>query len=80
LLDLRDVTRVMHDWGGPIGMSYALAHPNTVKALVVKGMKWVERVAFVMGSSLGKFMCRDLNILPRFAIAPALVDKTRFPH
>ena len=86
LLDLRDVTLVMHDWGGPIGMSYALDYPNNVKALIVfnsfcwsvKGMKWVERFAFVMGSSFGEFMCRNFNVLPRFAIAPVFGDKTRF--
>jgi haloalkane dehalogenase len=29
-LDLRDATLVVHDWGGPIGLSLALAHPDRV--------------------------------------------------
>jgi haloalkane dehalogenase len=33
-LDLRDVTLVVHDWGGPIGMSLALARPDRVARIV----------------------------------------------
>jgi haloalkane dehalogenase len=33
-LDLREVTLVVHDWGGPIGLSIALAHPNRVASVV----------------------------------------------
>jgi haloalkane dehalogenase len=33
-LDLRDVTLVVHDWGGPIGMSLALKHPDRVARIV----------------------------------------------
>ena len=34
-LDLRDVTLVVHDWGGPIGLSLALARPERIARLVV---------------------------------------------
>lgn len=34
-LDLTDLTLVLHDWGGPIGLSYALRHPETVRRLVL---------------------------------------------
>ncbi len=34
-LDLRRVTLVMQDWGGPIGMGVALRHPDRIRALVV---------------------------------------------
>jgi haloalkane dehalogenase len=33
-LDLHDVTLVVHDWGGPIGLSIALAHPERVARIV----------------------------------------------
>jgi cis-3-alkyl-4-acyloxetan-2-one decarboxylase len=32
-LDLRDVTLVLQDWGGPIGGGFALRHPDRVKRL-----------------------------------------------
>lgn len=34
-LDLRDVTLVCHDWGGPIGYGAALAHPDRFRRFVV---------------------------------------------
>jgi haloalkane dehalogenase len=34
-LDLTDLTLVLHDWGGPIGLSYALRHPDRVRRLVL---------------------------------------------
>ncbi|PQJ33835.1 haloalkane dehalogenase [Salinibacter sp. 10B] len=34
-LSLHNVTLVLHDWGGPIGLSYALRHPSTVQRLVL---------------------------------------------
>lgn len=33
-LDLRDITLVMQDWGGPIGIGYAVRHPDRVHSLV----------------------------------------------
>lgn len=34
-LDLTNLTLVLHDWGGPIGLSYALRHPDTVQRLIL---------------------------------------------
>ena len=34
-LDLRDLTLVVQDWGGPIGAQVAYRHPDRVKRLVV---------------------------------------------
>lgn len=44
-LDLRDVTLVMQDWGGPISMGWAIEHRDRIKRLVVLDtMLGVERV------------------------------------
>ncbi|MEW2914819.1 alpha/beta fold hydrolase [Leisingera sp. JC11] len=32
--DLRDVTLVMHDFGGPVGMGLAIRHPDRIKRIV----------------------------------------------
>jgi haloalkane dehalogenase len=34
-LDLRDVTLVVQDWGGPIGFRFAVEHPERIARLVV---------------------------------------------
>jgi haloalkane dehalogenase len=34
-LDLRDVTVVVHDWGGPIGLRVAVEHPDRVARIVI---------------------------------------------
>jgi haloalkane dehalogenase len=34
-LDLRDLTMVVHDWGGPIGLRLAVEHPDRVSRLVI---------------------------------------------
>jgi haloalkane dehalogenase len=33
-LDLRDITLVMQDWGGPIGIGYAVRHPERIHGIV----------------------------------------------
>jgi len=34
-LDVRDITLVVHDWGGPIGFGFAVDHPDLVKRIVI---------------------------------------------
>ena len=34
-MDLKDITLVMHGWGGTIGMGFAVRHPNLIAGLVV---------------------------------------------
>lgn len=34
-LDLKRVTLVCHDWGGPTGLSFAMSNPNRVRALTI---------------------------------------------
>jgi haloalkane dehalogenase len=34
-LDLHEVTLVLHDWGGPVGLGFATRHANRIKRLVL---------------------------------------------
>ena len=34
-LELKDLTLVVHDFGGPIGLAYAVEHPENVRRLVL---------------------------------------------
>jgi haloalkane dehalogenase len=68
-LGLRDITLVVHDFGGPIGLSYALENPANVKRLVlfntwmwsVKGDPHFERPAKWLGGALGRFLYSKCN-------------------
>jgi haloalkane dehalogenase len=43
-LDLKNVTLVMQDWGGPIGLGFATRHPKRIKRLVIMNT-WAFRIA-----------------------------------
>ena len=34
-LDVRDITLVVHDWGGPVGLGFATRYPERIKRLVL---------------------------------------------
>lgn len=34
-LDLRNITLLLHDWGGPVGLGYAVAHPGNIARVVL---------------------------------------------
>jgi cis-3-alkyl-4-acyloxetan-2-one decarboxylase len=34
-LDLHDITLILHDWGGPVGLGFATRHPQRIKRLVL---------------------------------------------
>jgi pimeloyl-ACP methyl ester carboxylesterase len=82
---LKDITLVVHDWGGPIGMSYAVDHPENIKRLVIlnttcwslKGIKAAERFASVVGSPFGHFLFRYLNAFPRYIVPSLFADRSR---
>ena len=66
-LDLRDVTLVVHDWGGAIGFGMAARHPDRIGRLVVtntaafrsRHMPW--RIAAARVPGLGALAVRGLN-------------------
>jgi haloalkane dehalogenase len=79
----RDVTLILHDWGGMIGMTYAVRHPERISRIVV-----MNTAAFHMPASktlppalwlcrkghIGSLFVRGLN---GFARGTALVGCTR---
>jgi haloalkane dehalogenase len=46
-LDLRDVTIVVHDWGGPIGLSLALMRPDRIRRIVILDTAFDPRVTWM---------------------------------
>ncbi len=77
-LELRDnLTLVLHDWGGMIGMAYAHRHPERIKRLVIlntaafplppgKRLPWSLRLC--RSSIFGPLLVRGLNAFNRAAV------------
>ena len=63
-LGLKDIVLCVHDFGGPIGLSYALEHPENVRALVIfntflwslKGDPAFERPASLFNNAIGRWL------------------------
>ncbi len=84
-LGLKKITLVLHDWGGPIGLGYAVAHPENVARLVLmntwahlphspeaQGLHWGLRLS---RGPLGSFTVRRLNLFVELALRTAVVRK-----
>ncbi|MBI3794028.1 MAG: alpha/beta fold hydrolase [Nitrospinae bacterium] len=82
-LGLSDVTMMVQDWGGPIGMGLAVRRPEMFRAFVI-GNTWAwpvngdahfEQFSKFMGGMVGRFLIRRLN----FFVGVILV-KNAMPH
>jgi pimeloyl-ACP methyl ester carboxylesterase len=86
-LGLRDLTLVLHDFGGPFGLHYALDKPDNVHSLVLMNTwMWsladdrrVARVARLAGSRLGRYLYLEWNLSARLIMKRAFGDPARLP-
>jgi len=82
-LDLRDVTLVVHDWGGAIGFGWATRHPERVRRFVVfntaafLGGRMPFRIRICRWPILGDLLVRGLNGFARAAIYMACCRRER---
>ena len=84
-LGLRDVTLVVHDFGGPIGLSYAIDHPERIARLVLfNTWMWsladlpsARRASRLAASPVGRFLYRSLNVSPRLLIPAVMGDRRK---
>lgn len=75
-LDLTNITLVLHDWGGPIGLAYALRHPSTVERLVLTNTwAWpldrrplVRVFSGLVGTPVGRLFIERANVFPRIVM------------
>ena len=86
-LGLEDITLVVHDFGGPIGLSYAIRHPEKVKQLVIMNswmwslkdqakFKWSSRF---LGGPIGRLLYRQINFSPKVLMKMLVGDKSKLP-
>jgi haloalkane dehalogenase len=84
-LDLREITMVVNDWGGPVGLAYAIEHPERIESVVVTN-SWLWSVAddwyyrafsgFV-GGAIGRFLIRRFNFFARGVVRRVFGDKKK---
>lgn len=77
-LDLRDLTLVMQDWGGPIGLGVAARHPDRISALVVMNtIGFVPQghvgppepaLSLIRAPMLGEQLVQGLGLFNRLAV------------
>lgn len=84
-LDLSSITLVVQDWGGPIGLSYAINHPDRIKALVImntwmwsvaadRHLRWFSKC---MGGPVGRFLIRRFHFFARVGMTMAYADRRK---
>ncbi|WP_219290323.1 alpha/beta fold hydrolase [Arthrospiribacter ruber] len=74
--DLQNITLVLHDFGGPIGIAVALKYPERVKGIIIlnswlwssKGDPEYEKFVKILRSPLLPFLYRKLNFSPRYIL------------
>jgi len=73
-LDLKQVTLVLHDWGGAIGMGYATRHPGNIARFVIFNSAAFYQPALPMRIKIcrfplvGEFLILGLNAFARLAL------------
>lgn len=84
-LKLEGVTLVLHDWGGPIGASYAVRHAENVRRLVIfNTWMWPRRdpgfrlFSRALGSALGRLAIVRGNLFARGVMPLAFGRRERF--
>jgi haloalkane dehalogenase len=84
-LDLHDITFVVEDWGGPIGLSYAIRHPERVRNLVISNTYlWSVRRQFYyqmfsgfVGGPIGRYLIRRRNFFAKSMMPRLFAVKSR---
>ena len=84
-LELKDVTLVVHDFGGPIGLSYAVENPNNIsKIILFNTWLWdtgddrdAQKVNKILHSWLGKFIYLNTRFSPNILLKKAFYNKSK---
>ncbi len=80
---LADITLVVHDFGGPIGLNVAIRHPEKFKQLIIlNSWLWSSksdhdfiRLSKILKSPLLPFLYQYLNFSPRFILPRSFGDR-----
>jgi haloalkane dehalogenase len=84
-LQLEKFTLVVHDFGGPIGLSYAIAHPDKISNIVLfntwlwstKEDKDAQKIDKILHSRLGNFIYLNTNFSPKVLFKKAFYNSKK---
>ena len=84
-LDLSNITLVVNDWGGPIGLSYAILNPDRIKKIVLFNTwcwptndDWYYQLfSKFMGGPIGRLLVRRNNFFVNGVVKMAYGDKSK---
>ena len=80
---LQNISLVVHDFGGPIGINFAMQHPERIKRLVIlNSWLWSSKneadfikLSRILKSPLLPFLYRYLNFSPKYILPQSFGDK-----
>lgn len=80
--NLQNITLVVHDFGGPIGLNYAISNPGNIKNIVIlNSWLWSSKddpdfikMKKILSSPLLPFLYRYLNFSPKFILPKSFGD------
>ena len=84
-LNLNNITLVVHDFGGPIGLGFANENPSKIKRVAMfntwlwatKSDPEAQKIDRIINSGIGRFLYLNLNFSPRFLLKTAFHNKKR---
>ncbi|WP_258105652.1 alpha/beta fold hydrolase [Marinoscillum sp. MHG1-6] len=84
-LDLKNITLVVHDFGGPIGLGAGIQHSDRIKKVILfntwlwstKELKEANKINKIVNSGLGKFLYLRLNFSPKVLLKKGFSDKKK---
>jgi pimeloyl-ACP methyl ester carboxylesterase len=84
-LDLRDITLIVHDWGGPIALDWAVGNPDRVGRIVafnswffdVSDQPMLRRFSAIVGSGVSHWLVRRFNLFARVLLKGSFGDRSR---
>ena len=82
-LDLQEITLVVHDFGGPIGLGVGIKHSERIKRVVLfNSWLWateheqsIQKIDKTINSWLGRFLYLNMNFSPKVLLKKGFADK-----
>ncbi len=86
-LDLKDITLVVHDFGGPIGLSTGIQNHDRIKQVILfntwlwetKRNPDAQRINKIVNGLIGRFLYLRLNFSPKVLLKKGFADKKKLP-